>query len=96
MSDCHGVTSGIVHGITAISAPPNAVGPDQCAGPYDKCMIAPLVGAICSGSHPSRIRRNSPHGRVSFDQELYSANRSMSRAGQDEVEELVQVRGDGA
>jgi hypothetical protein len=28
MSDCQGVTKVIVHGSTAISAPPNAVGPE--------------------------------------------------------------------
>jgi len=45
MSNCQGVTNVIVHGSTAISAPPNAVGSDQSAGVYDKWMIAPSLGA---------------------------------------------------
>jgi hypothetical protein len=96
MSDCQGVTRVIVHGSTAISAPPNAVGPDQSAGLYDKCMITPLVGTLCFGSHPRRIRRNSPYGRVSFDQRSCVRQSIDERAGQDEVEQLVHVRGDRA
>jgi hypothetical protein len=96
MSDCQGVTKVIVHGSTAISAPPTAVGPDQSAGPYDKCLIAPLVGP--SAWDPIRgeyvaIRRMAESASISgavFRQSIDE------RAGQDEVEELVQVRGDGA
>ncbi len=46
ISDCQGVTNVIVQGSTAISAPPNAVGPDQSAGLYDKWMIAPSLGPL--------------------------------------------------
>jgi hypothetical protein len=34
----------VVHGSTAISAPPSAVGPNQHTGLYGKWLIASLIG----------------------------------------------------
>jgi len=86
----------IIHLSTAISAPPNAIGPDQSAGLYDKWLIKPSLGA--SVLDPSRgecvaIRRLAESASISgavFRQSIDE------QAGQDEVGELVHVRGDGA